>query len=134
MAYQLFAGGQTALAFHQDLYQPRVSANMLDKMRKNINPFSAIPESIEMGKKIYFGKGMCVSCHNRDGKGAFFPGHPPRDFTDIKWQELRSDGELMWVLKNGSPGTGMKAVVGKLITEEEGWRVIHFIRTFKGNK
>jgi hypothetical protein len=60
------------------------------------------------------------------------PGHSPRDFTDAKWQELRTDGELMWVLKNGSPGTGMPARVGKVITEEEGWSVIQFIRAFKG--
>jgi hypothetical protein len=38
----------------------------------------------------------------------------------------------MWVLKNGSPGTGMPVRVGKVITEEEGWQVILFIRQFSG--
>ena len=53
-----------------------------------------------------------------------------KDKTDKKWQELRTDGELMWALKNGSPGTGMPIRVGKVISEEEGWNVIHFVRTF----
>jgi len=37
---------------------------------------------------------------------------------------------LMWILKNGSAGTGMPIRVGKGITEEEGWHVIQFIRSF----
>jgi len=36
----------------------------------------------------------------------------------------------MWVLRNGSAGTEMPVRVGKVISEEEGWSVIHFIRTF----
>jgi hypothetical protein len=59
------------------------------------------------------------------------PGHAPRNFTDTQWQDARTDGELMWVLKNGSPGTGMPQRVGKVLTEEEGWNVIQFIRTFR---
>ena len=51
--------------------------------------------------------------------------------TDKKWQEIRTDGEMMWVLRNGSPGTEMPVRVGKVINEEEGWSVIHFIRTLK---
>jgi hypothetical protein len=38
-------------------------------------------------------------------------------------------GGLMWILKNGIPGTGMPQRVGKNITGEEGWNVIPFIRT-----
>ncbi|MEE8207047.1 MAG: cytochrome c, partial [Nitrospinaceae bacterium] len=70
--------------------------------------------------------------HSKNGKGVRMPGHAPRSFTDPQWQDARTDGELMWVLKNGSPGTGMPKRVGKDITEEEGWNVIQFIRTFRG--
>jgi mono/diheme cytochrome c family protein len=78
------------------------------------------------------GKGLCVTCHGKNGKGVAVPGHPPRNFTDPKWQKIRTDGEMMWVLKNGSPGTSMPIRVGKVISEEEGWKVILFIRTFIG--
>jgi len=124
--------GGTALAFHPDIYQPRVPEDLLDQVQEIEDPNPPSPERIEAGRKIYFGKGLCVTCHSKNGKGVRFPGHSPRNFTDPKWQELRTDGELMWILKNGSPGTGMPIRVGKVITEEEGWDVILFIRTFKG--
>ncbi|MEK9628277.1 MAG: c-type cytochrome [Nitrospinota bacterium] len=117
-------------AFHEDIYQPRVPPELLEELQDMDNPYPATPERIELGKEIFYGKGLCVTCHSNNGQGAKVPGHSPRDFTDKKWQEIRTDGELMWVLRNGSPGTGMPVRVGKGINEEEGWSVIHFIRTF----
>ena len=96
------------------------------------NPFSPTIKNVEEGSKVYFGKGLCVKCHGVNGKGVEVPGHSPRNFTDLKWQNVRTDGEMMWVLKNGSPGTSMPIRVGKGISEEEGWKVILFIRTFAG--
>ena len=126
----LFVWGGVAGAFHLDIYEPRVPSELLEELQDMDNPYPATPERIEAGRKIYFGKGLCVTCHNHDGKGAKLPGHSPRDFTDAKWQEIRTDGEIMWVLRNGSAGTQMPVRVGKDISEEEGWSVIHFIRTF----
>lgn len=125
----LFSGQET-LAFHPDIYQPRVPGELLEQVQETENPYPVSPERIEAGRKIYFGKGLCVTCHSKNGQGVRLPGHSPRNFTDEKWQETRTDGELMWILKNGSPGTGMPIRVGKVITEEEGWSVIQFIRTF----
>ena len=125
-----FAKG--AIAFHPDIYQPRVPEGTLEVVQEIESPYEATPEIIEAGRKIYFGKGLCVTCHSNNGKGVRLSGHSPRNFTDKKWQEVRSDGELMWILKNGSPGTGMPKRVGEVISEEEGWNVIHFIRTFNG--
>jgi mono/diheme cytochrome c family protein len=122
--------GGVAGAFHLDIYEPRVPSELLEELQDMDNPYPATPEMIEAGRKIYFGKGLCVTCHNHDGKGVKLPGHSPRDFTDAKWQEIRTDGEIMWVLRNGSAGTQMPVRVGKDISEEEGWSVIHFIRTF----
>jgi mono/diheme cytochrome c family protein len=119
-------------AFHPSVYEPRVPADILEQVQETENPFPATPERIEEGREIYYGKGLCVTCHGKDGKGVTIPGHSPRDFTDAQWQEARTDGELMWVLRNGSPGTGMPVRVGKVLNENEGWSVIHFIRTFSG--
>ena len=126
----LFVWGGVAGAFHLDIYEPRVPSELLEELQDMDNPYPATPERIEAGRKIYFGKGLCVTCHNHDGKGVKLPGHSPRDFTDAKWQEIRTDGEIMWVLRNGSAGTQMPVRVGKDISEEEGWSVIHFIRMF----
>ncbi len=121
---------QDTWAFHKSVYEPRVPAKLLEELQELDNPYPASPERIEAGKQIFYGKGLCVTCHKKNGKGKEVPGHSPRDFTDPKWQELRTDGEMMWILRNGSPGTSMPVRVGKVINEEEGWNVIHFIRTF----
>ena len=122
----------SAKAFHQDIYQPRAPESLLEELQDMDNPFSPTPENIEEGRKIFLGRGLCVTCHGKNGKGVKVPGHQPRDFTDTKWQEIRTDGEMMWVLKNGSPWTSMPVRVGKVINEEEGWKIILFIRTFAG--
>ena len=122
----------SAKAFHKDIYQSRVPEPLLEQLQDTDNPFSPTAENIEEGRKIYFGHGLCVTCHGKDGKGIKVPGHQPRDFTNAKWQEIRTDGEMMWMLKNGSPGTSMPVRVGKVISEEEGWKVILFIRTLVG--
>ena len=121
-----------AKAFHEDAYQPRAPEPFLEQLQDMDNPFSPTPENIEEGRDIFLGRGLCVSCHGENGKGVKVPGHSPRDFTDTKWQEIRTDGEMMWVLKNGSPGTSMPIRVGNVISEEEGWKVILYIRTFAG--
>ena len=116
-------------AFHPDIYTPRTPDDRLEEVQEIENPYPETPERVEKGRNIFLGKGLCVTCHGKDGKGVKLPGHSPRDFTDAKWQDIRTDGELMWVLKNGSPGTGMPVRIGKVITEEEGWYVIQFIRS-----
>lgn len=122
----------SAKAFHKDIYQPRVPEFLLEELQEMDNPFPPTPENIEAGRRIYFGQGLCVTCHGKNGKGIKVPGHPPRDFTNAKWQKVRTDGEMMWMLKNGSPGTSMPVRVGKVISEEEGWKVILFIRSLVG--
>ena len=126
------AAGKFALAFHPDIYSPRVPLEELEWVQEIENPYPPTLDLIQKGREIFFGKGLCVTCHSKNDEGVRLPGHSPRDFTDPKWQDIRTDGELMWVLRNGSPGTGMPVRVGKVITEEEGWNVIHFIRTFSG--
>ncbi|CAH1904280.1 Cytochrome C oxidase, cbb3-type, subunit III [Candidatus Nitrotoga sp. HW29] len=128
----LSISSQSTFAFHKDVYEPRVPKAILAQEQQVKSPYPVTPERIEAGRKVYFGVGFCVTCHSKDGTGVNLPGHPSRDFTDAKWQKLRTDGELMWVLKNGSPGTGMPIRVGTDINEEEGWNVIQFIRTFEG--
>lgn len=129
----LVFASQDTLAFHKDEYEPRVPTEQLEQVQELESPYPTTPDRIEGGRKVYFEKGLCVTCHGKDGKGVKLPGHSPRDFTDMKWQKLRTDGELMWVLRNGSPGTGMPVRVGVVISEEEGWNVIQFIRGFAGN-
>ena len=96
---------------------------------------TAPPEIVAEGKALYQGKGRCDFCHGISGKGdgpaaSTHPLHPPRDFTNCAFQERRKDGELFWMIKYGSPGTGMQRLIPGVLSEEEGWKVVAYIRTF----
>jgi len=95
----------------------------------------ASPEIVAAGKVLYEGKGTCHLCHGVSGKGdgSANPMHatnPPRDFTNCAVQMDRDDGELFWIIKYGSPGTGMQALIPNILSEEEGWKVVAYLRTF----
>ena len=114
--------------------KPRVPADQIDEVRTWVNPFSSTSQNIEKGKALFHGKAFCVTCHGKDGKGydhiPGLRGKLPRNFTDKSWQAVRTDGELMWILKNGSLGTAMASFVPLVLTEEEAWHVILYVRSF----
>ncbi len=92
-------------------------------------------EIVAAGKALYEGKGTCHLCHGMGGKGDGPANHmhannPPRDFTDCAVQRDRDDGELFWIIKYGSTGTAMKGLIPSLLSEEEGWKVVAYLRTF----
>ena len=96
---------------------------------------TALPEIAAAGKALYEGKGSCFLCHGISGKGdgpaaQMNPTHPPSNFTNCAFQKEREDGELFWIIKYGSPGTGMQPLIPALLSEEEGWKVVAYIRTF----
>ena len=78
----LVSGWQNAFAIHANIYEPRVPKEILEAVQEIENPYPATEDQIEAGRKIYFGKGLCVTCHSKDGRGVQIPGHSPRDFTD----------------------------------------------------
>ena len=131
-----WANDSSGTATDSQILSPLVISDQLDAVRKITNPFPATAEFIAKGKTLYFGKGFCVMCHGRDGRGlgsdqdpGFANGILPRDFTDQAWQRIRTDGELLWILKNGSPGTAMPQFVPRILTEEEAWQVLLYIRS-----
>lgn len=111
---------------------PRVPEDQMAEARSWKNPYPATPENIEKGEAIFFGKGFCVTCHGKDGKGLNIEGlrgKLPRNFTDGEWQAARADGELLWILKNGSKGTAMAPFIPLVLTEDEAWHVLLYVRS-----
>ncbi|MGB0910995.1 MAG: c-type cytochrome [Nitrospirales bacterium] len=123
-----------SLAADPEVLRPRVPLDQIEEARSWSNPFSSTPENIEKGKSIFHGKGFCVTCHGKEGKGiGKIPGvrgKLPRNFTDKEWQGVRTDGELLWILKNGSSGTAMAPFIPLVLTEEEAWHVLLYVRSF----
>ncbi|KXJ98861.1 cytochrome c [Nitrospirales bacterium NOB] len=130
----LGVGACPALAADQAVLRPRVPADKIDEAKAWANPVPATADNIEKGKALFQGKAFCATCHGRDGKGLAdiegLRGKLPRNFTDKVWQTARSDGELFWILKNGSPGTDMASFVPLVLTEEEAWQVLLYVRSF----
>jgi len=129
----LLAMGGVLYAEELNPLQPRVPPDKIQMAKKEKNPFQAVPENLAKGKAIFEGKGACFTCHGMEGKGdgpaAAGLDPSPRNFTNPAFHSARADGELMYVLKNGSPGTAMMPLVGSAITEEEGWQVLLYVRS-----
>ncbi len=127
-------GGSVVWGGDPVVLKPRVPPDQIEEAKTWQNPFPDTPERLERGKELFHGKGFCVTCHGRDGKGLGnipgLRGKLPRDFTDKAWQAKRTDGELLWILKNGSPGTDMASFIPLVLTEEEAWDVLLYVRSF----
>jgi mono/diheme cytochrome c family protein len=128
--------GTAAWAADAQALRPRVPPEHIAEARAVRNPLQPTPDLLEKGKALFEGKAFCKACHGADGKGLpkelELKGPLPRNFTDKKWQAARTDGELFWILKNGSPGTDMAPFVPLVLTEEEAWQVLLYVRSFNG--
>ena len=129
--------GTPVFSADEAVLRPRVPADQIEEVRTWANPLPATEETIEKGKKLFHGKAFCVTCHGQDGKGfggdiepGTLKGPLPRNFTDTEWQVARTDGELFWILKNGSKGTAMAPFIPLILTEEEAWQVLRYVRSF----
>ncbi len=95
---------------------------------KKKNPVASDAASIAAGKAAYTKE--CLSCHGETGKGdgpaAKDLQVKPGDLANPKlWEQ--SDGALFWKLTEGK--TPMPSVE-KLLSEDQRWQVINFVRTF----
>jgi mono/diheme cytochrome c family protein len=97
--------------------------------REMENPISSSPEVIAEGRAHF--ADHCASCHANDGSGntdmgrGLFPKAP--DMATVS-QEL-TDGELFYVIEQGTRFTGMPAWgTGTPEGEQASWHLVHFIR------
>ena len=86
------------------------------------------------GKKIFMktAKPMaCQMCHGPKGDGGGKLGAAlkpaPRNFTCAPTMKKVSAGQMFYIIKNGSKGTGM-AAHGKTLKDKQIWDVIKYIR------
>ncbi len=124
-------------AADKTVLRPRVPRDQIEAARAVTNPLPAGEDTVAKGKALYEGKAFCKTCHGPDGKGlgadiapGTLKGPLPRNFTDKKWQAARTDGELFWILKHGSKGTAMASFIPLVLTEEEAWQVLRYVRSF----
>ena len=113
--------------------QPRFTQQAPDGIYNLRNPLPPTAENINLGKGLFLKKAKpmpCKMCHgaNGDGQGPLakkFKPHP-RDFTCAKTIHGVPDGQLFWIIRNGSPGTAMKGF--KTLSDDQIWQIILYIR------
>jgi len=114
--------------------QPRATAPAPDKFIKLGNPLKPTPHNIFSGESFFQTDAQptaCKVCHGLtgNGMGMMAPGlnPPPRNFTCAETMNKISDGQMFWIIKNGSHSTGMPKFTS--LTDENVWQIILYLRT-----
>lgn len=114
--------------------QPRQTKQAPPEFQRLTNPIPATEANIQAGKRLFQETAKplaCKQCHGEKGDGrgplgaALVP--PPRNFTCSDTMKTISDGQMFWIIKHGSPGTGMMAFAN--LSDQEVWQLIQYIRT-----
>lgn len=94
------------------------------------NPFPPTPASLTAGQVVY--ASTCSTCHGDEGLGdgpeSGFLSTPPADLTIHV--PLHTDGALFEFVRDGIPGTVMRANKG-ILSDEEMWNLVNYVRTFE---
>ncbi len=119
--------------------QTRAIPRAPDKIAQQKNPFKSNSENFIKGESLYqwtAEPSPCKICHGPAGNGfgMMAQGLPamPRNFTCSQTMKEVSDGQMFWIIKNGSPATGMPAY--KFLSDDEIWKLILYIRHFEQKK
>ena len=102
------------------------------------NPLYATEKNIGRGKLLYQKEAKptaCKMCHGIRGNGNGLLARglepAPRNFTCADTMKSLSDGQLFWIIKNGSKGTAMPAHRFTL-SDKDIWQIIHYLKRFAG--
>lgn len=114
--------------------QKRVTLQAPDEFLNMKNPLKKNSENIFAGEALFQTDAhptACKVCHGPTGNGFGMMAQglnpPPRNFTCVETMQVISDGQLFWVIKYGSPGTGMPAY--KELADHQVWQVVHYLRS-----
>ena len=113
--------------------QPRFTGKAPEALYMRVNPLENSRAVRRAGKEVYedIANPSCVMCHGKKGDGrgplgdSFDPR--PRNFACAKTIIGIPDGQLHWIIKNGSPGTSMSAFA--YLTDEEIWQLVIYLRS-----
>lgn len=123
----------STMALAGDHKTPDAPADFLSK-ESPVKAEEADEAVLKAGGKIYAKK--CAKCHGEsgDGKGSAAGEMviKPTALSAPGYMAGRKDGQLFWILMNGSPNTEMKAFgpgSDQNYSEDELWQVIAYMRS-----
>ena len=120
--------------------QQRFTATAPKEIRDQTNPIEANHKNLEAGRSFFHTDAQptaCKVCHGPGGNGLGMMARglnpPPRNFSCNETMKYISDGQLFWIIKNGSPETGMPPYKLNL-KDNEIWQIILYLRQFSSSK
>ena len=124
-----------AISFAEECPQPRKTSTAPKEFLSKQNPLPLNDKNLKSGEKLFQGKATpiaCKTCHGAMGNGAAEPDFEstpsPRNFTCTQTMQKLPDGQLFWIIKNGSKNTSMFAFSN--LSDHQIWQLIHYIRAF----
>ncbi len=97
---------------------------------KKLNPFTGNADAIKEGRQLYLQSG-CPGCHGSGGGGAMAGATA---FIRDTWKFGGDDETYFKVTKGTYPGQTMPAVFGAILSDEQVWKIIAWIRSiYKGD-
>jgi len=117
--------------------QTRSTAEAPDAIAQLSNPLEPTRENRDRGEELFQGLAEptpCKICHGSEGNGMGMMAQQsgsvvPRNFTCKQTMDEISDGQMFWIITNGSPGTAMPSFK-MFLSEKEIWQLILYIREF----
>jgi mono/diheme cytochrome c family protein len=96
------------------------------------NPYSGDAKSVAIGRDVYAAN--CADCHGATGKGdgkmASDLKKKPTDLSDPDVGSLPDEGLFRQVSRAKKPMPSFE----KLLSEEQRWHVVNYVRTLSGKK
>jgi hypothetical protein len=115
--------------------QGRYVSQAPDNIYNQINPLGNTPDVQAKGEKLYHltAKPLpCEPCHgisgNAKGMMARNMTPKPRNFSCQVMMKDIPDGQLFWIIRNGSAGTGMLPY--DKLNDDQIWQLVAYIRHF----
>jgi|APSaa5957512535_1039671.scaffolds.fasta_scaffold120129_1 mono/diheme cytochrome c family protein len=113
--------------------QPRKTKSAPKKFFAAKNPIKSTPESLEEGEALYHFDVpvmQCEKCHGKNGNGfgmmAWSLRPKPRNFLCKKAMSKVSDGQMYWIIKNGSKRTG--CLPNRSLSDDQIWKLVLYVR------
>ena len=118
---------------NQSQQRPSPYAAVPAEAAQKANPVKSSPESLDRAKKWWTLD--CAMCHGKlgDGKGDLAQDMKLQivDFTDPATLKDHTDGEIFWVIKNGTQDMPPE---GPRVKVEENWDLVNYVRSLAKKK
>ena len=90
---------------------------------KHLNPYTGDPDAIKEGRALFIRSG-CSGCHGVGGGGGMGP-----PLLGYKWKFGGDDETLFRLIRGEIPRQTMPAVFGKVLKDEQIWKILAYIRS-----